>query len=102
MFNYRNKMDIMFNYCLMFSRWMDSGGSRGLIFLFDLFFFCYSLSSPLLHQSWIRHGLGFSWTRLPQRPGPCCWRSRSLAQDVLAGGVGGAQLPEDDVVPWVA
>jgi hypothetical protein len=49
MFNYRNKMDMMFNYCLMFSMCMGSGGSRGLIiFLFGLIFFCYSLSSPAL------------------------------------------------------
>jgi hypothetical protein len=46
MFNYRNKMDIMFNYCLMFSRWMDSGGSMGLIFLFDLNFFVIVLVAP--------------------------------------------------------
>jgi hypothetical protein len=47
MFNYRNKMDMMFNYCLMFSMCMGSGGSRGLIFFVWFNFFCYSLNSPI-------------------------------------------------------
>jgi hypothetical protein len=40
-------MDMMFNYCLMFSMCMGSGGSRGLIiFLFGLNFFLLVLVAP--------------------------------------------------------